>query len=85
VTHGRFRLARSILCRHAVAGDIRERVARRILGERLTPVLDVGCGEGELARHLPDGGWVGADSSPAMLARAPEPAVLAGAAELPPR
>jgi trans-aconitate methyltransferase len=85
VTHGRFRLARSVLCRHAVAGDIRERVARRILGERLTPVLDVGCGEGELARHLPDGGWVGADSSPAMLARAREPAVLAVAAELPPR
>ena len=34
-------------------------------------MLDVGCGEGELARHLPEGAWVGMDSSPTMLAQAP--------------
>ena len=79
----RFRLARSVLRRHAAAGDVHERVARRLLSEDRTPVLDVGCGEGELARFLPDGEWVGVDNSPAMLARAPEPNVLGEANALP--
>jgi SAM-dependent methyltransferase len=60
---GRFRLARSVLREHALVEDVHERVARRILAERLAPVLDVGCGEGELAPHLPEGAWVGVDSS----------------------
>jgi SAM-dependent methyltransferase len=46
-------------------------------------VLDVGCGEGELARPLPQGAWVGVDSSPAMLARAPSPNQVADATALP--
>jgi SAM-dependent methyltransferase len=79
----RFRLARYVRRRHSRAADIHDRVARRLLAEGLTPVLDVGCGEGELARHLPDGSWVGVDSSPTMLARAPEPSVQAEATALP--
>jgi SAM-dependent methyltransferase len=79
----RFRLARSVLRRHALAEDVHRRVAERLLAERLTPVLDVGCGEGELARHLPDGAWVGLDSSAEMLARAPRPAVQGDATALP--
>jgi SAM-dependent methyltransferase len=79
----RFRTARSVLRRHAAAEDIHAEVARRFLEESLTPVLDVGCGEGELARHLPDGAWVGVDSSPTMLAEAPGPVVEADAAALP--
>jgi SAM-dependent methyltransferase len=79
----RFRLARSVLRRHAALGDVHERVARRLLAENRTPVLDVGCGEGELARFLPDGAWVGVDSSPGMIARAPEPNVLGEATALP--
>jgi ubiquinone/menaquinone biosynthesis C-methylase UbiE len=79
----RFRLVRSVLRRHARAEDIHEHVARRLLSERLTPVLDVGCREGELARHLPDGGWVGLDGSAEMLAHAPEPAITGDANALP--
>jgi SAM-dependent methyltransferase len=51
--------------------------------EGLTPVLDVGCGERELARHLPAGAWLGVDASAEVLARAPEPQHLADAAALP--
>jgi SAM-dependent methyltransferase len=79
----RFRLARSALREHAVRPDIHVDVARRLLAEGLTPVLDVGCGEGELARHLPEGAWVGLDSSPTMLARAPGPVVEGEATALP--
>jgi SAM-dependent methyltransferase len=65
----------------ALAPDVHERVARRFEG--LTPVLDVGCGEGELARHLPAGAWVGVDASAEMLAGAPEPHHRADATALP--
>jgi SAM-dependent methyltransferase len=80
---GRFRLARSVQRRHALAADVHARVAQRLIAEDATPVLDVGCGEGELARHLPPGAWVGLDSSQAMLARAPEPSVQGEATALP--
>jgi SAM-dependent methyltransferase len=79
----RFRLARTVLRRHALAPDVHERVARRLLAEGLTPVLDVGCGEGELAGHLPADAWVGVDSSAEMLARAPGPHHRADATSLP--
>jgi SAM-dependent methyltransferase len=79
----RFRTARSVQRWHGAAADIHAAVARRFLDEGLTPVLDVGCGEGELARHLPAGAWVGVDSSPTMLAEAPGPVVEADAAALP--
>jgi SAM-dependent methyltransferase len=79
----RFRTARSVLRRHALRADIHADVARRILDEGLAPVLDVGCGEGELARHLPDGAWGGVDSSPTLLAAAPGPVVEADATALP--
>jgi SAM-dependent methyltransferase len=80
---GRFRLARDVLRRHAAHEDVHGTVAARAVAEGCTPVLDVGCGEGELARHLPDGAWVGVDRSPAMLARAPGRAVRADATALP--
>jgi SAM-dependent methyltransferase len=80
---GRFRLARSVLERHARAPDIHARVAQRLREEGLTPVLDVGCGDGELANHLPEGSWVGVDRSREMLARAPQPSVQADATALP--
>jgi SAM-dependent methyltransferase len=79
----RFRLARSVLRQHALAPDVHARVAGRVEAEGLTPVLDVGCGEGELARHLPEGAWVGVDASAEMLARAPQPHHHADATALP--
>jgi SAM-dependent methyltransferase len=79
----RFRTARAVQRRHASAADVHGLVARRVLDEGLVPVLDVGCGEGELARHLPEGAWVGVDSSPTMLAGAPPPTVRGDATELP--
>jgi SAM-dependent methyltransferase len=79
----RFRTARSAQREYGALADIHADVARRFLDEGLTPVLDVGCGEGELARHLPEGAWVGVDSSPTMLAEAPEPVVEADATALP--
>ena len=79
----RVRLARSVLHHHAAAGDVHELVARRFIAEGLTRVLDVGCGEGELARYLPDGVWVGLDNSRTMLERAPAGGVLGDATALP--
>jgi SAM-dependent methyltransferase len=79
----RMRLARSVLRRRAVANDVHERVARRFVIERFTRVLDVGCGEGELARHLPGGAWVGLDNSQTMLGLAPAGGVLGDARALP--
>jgi SAM-dependent methyltransferase len=79
----RMRLARSVLRRHAAAGDVHELVARRFVAEGLARVLDVGCGEGELARYLPDGAWVGLDNSQTMLDRAPAGGVLGEATALP--
>jgi SAM-dependent methyltransferase len=79
----RFRLARAVAAHHALAPDVHRDVARRARATGQLPLLDIGCGEGELARHLPDGAWVGVDNSAAMLRRAPEGAVLAEAEELP--
>jgi ubiquinone/menaquinone biosynthesis C-methylase UbiE len=79
----RFELARSVLRRYGPGRDVHERVAQRLLAEGATPVLDVGCGEGELARHLPDGSWYGLDNSAEMLRRAPEPALEGEATALP--
>ena len=78
----RFRLARSVLRRHALAPDVHEHVARRFVDERLTPVLDVGCGE--RARRASAGRCLGGvDTSAEMLAQAPEPHHLAEATALP--
>jgi SAM-dependent methyltransferase len=80
---GRFRLAREVLRRHAAVEDVHVGVARRLVAERTVPVLDVGCGEGELERYLPDHAWIGVDSSREMLARAPKPHLRADATALP--
>jgi len=65
-------------------GDVHQPVAKRIVAEGLSPVVDVGCGDGELHRQLPARWpWIGIDRSPTMLARAPNPSALAEAQKLP--
>ncbi len=58
---------------------------RRIAAENLSPVLDVGCGTGDLAGSLPDRAhWIGLDNSPAQLAQAKAgPVLRADARRLP--
>jgi hypothetical protein len=68
---GRVRLARSVLRRHAAVPDVHEVIGCRFVAE------------GELARHLPDGVWVGLDNSRTMLERAPPGSVLGEASALP--
>jgi SAM-dependent methyltransferase len=66
------------------SGDVHRPTAERFVAEGLRPVVDVGCGDGELRRQLPDQWpWVGIDRSPTMLARAPKPSTLAEAQRLP--
>jgi SAM-dependent methyltransferase len=79
----RFRMACSVLRQHGLVPDIHASVAERFISERLLPVLDIGCGEGELAKHLPEDSWVGVDNSAEMLMRAPQPKLLAAATALP--
>lgn len=79
----RLRLAREILRRHGPGQDVHSAVAARFISEHRLPVIDIGCGEGELARHLPPDGWVGVDSSPTMIAAAPSGARLGAAEKLP--
>jgi SAM-dependent methyltransferase len=63
--------------------DVYGHVAWRLRGEELTPVLDVGCGAGRLAAHLPGGEWVGVDLSLRALSEAPQPNFGADATRLP--
>jgi SAM-dependent methyltransferase len=79
----RFRTARRVSREDGAVPDVHRQVAKRFLAEDLTPVLDIGCGEGELARHLPPGTWIGIDASALMLARAPRPSLVADARALP--
>ena len=46
-------------------------------------MLDVGCGDGRLSHHLPDGEWVGVDASLRALASAPQPSFAVEATALP--
>lgn len=81
----RWQVPVNVLDEYGLAGDIHPSIARRFVVERLLPVLDIGGGKGELARHLPAGAWIGLDGSATQLATARDvgPTVLAEAASLP--
>jgi SAM-dependent methyltransferase len=67
----------------STAGDVHEPVARRLLDEGLSPVLDVGCGDGRLAEVMTAPPWIGVDRSRTLLDIAPKPVALADAVALP--
>jgi SAM-dependent methyltransferase len=66
-------------------GDVHEAVAERIATEQLSPVLDLGCGEGRLCRLLQGLriDVVGLDRSPTMLSAVSASRVLGDASNLP--
>jgi SAM-dependent methyltransferase len=66
------------------AEDVHEGVAERVARERLLPVLDLGCGDGRLARAMRQtSGWIGVDISTTLLALAPRPVVRGDGLHLP--
>lgn len=67
-----------------LAGDVHQLVGARFSVERLSPVIDVGSGRGELQRHLSRSvAWIGIDRSVTELASAPRPVVRGDAIALP--
>jgi len=65
-------------------GDVHEPVAARIVNEELSPVIDVGGGDGRLGRCLPGRRpAVVVEASPNQLVRAAHPKVRGDALELP--
>lgn len=67
-----------------VDGDAHELAAARIEAEHLSPVLDLGCGNGRLSELLPPTvPCFGVDSSIRQLATARTPVVRADASQLP--
>lgn len=57
-------------------------VAQWFNEQRISPVLDIGCGPGPFARTF-EGGWVGLDRSIAQLREAPGRRILGDASSLP--
>ncbi len=80
----RFLTGRRVVVSYGLAGDVHADVAERLRARRLLPVLDLGCGDGALARAVgPGWQWVGLDRSLTMLRRAPQPVVRGDARRLP--
>lgn len=81
----RFRTGRRTALQYSNSGDVHEPIAARLAAEGLSPVLDVGCGDGALGRPLLQAGvsWVGLDFSATLLRDAPRPALRADALRLP--
>ena len=81
----RFRATVRAVERYGIVGDVHVGVAERFAREELTPVLDVGCGEGRLMDPLRAKGVsvVGLDASATMLRGASGPCVLADAVGIP--
>src|SRR5215813_5781875 len=54
----RFRTGRAVTNEFGLCGDVHAPVAQRLIAEVATPVLDIGCGDGALARLLSSSGQV---------------------------
>ena len=82
---GRFQGGPRAIGRYWAASDIHDQVADRLSREADGPVLDLGCGHGNLMRPLNRRGTVavGLDRSPSMLAAGFGPRLLGDALHLP--
>ena len=82
---GRFRGGQRAVGQHWLVSDVHEGVADRLIQDKHTPVLGLGCGEGRLMRQLHQRGTeaVGLDSSPSMLAAGFGPRLRGEAVHLP--
>ena len=74
---------REIQRKYLTVGDVHPQVAARIRAAGARPVLDAGCGDGELSLAL--GRWpvISLDRDPLALLEAPRPAVRADIVHLP--
>jgi SAM-dependent methyltransferase len=82
----RFRTGRAVTNEFGLCGDVHAPVAQRLIAEAAKPILDIGCGDGALARLLSSSGpvkCVGVDLSRTLVRYAPPPVVLGDAAHLP--
>jgi SAM-dependent methyltransferase len=80
----RFAVARESATRWSTIGDVHRDVAERIQREGLTPVLDIGCGDGALRVELQPGwSWIGLDENEALLRAAGRPCAQADAVQCP--
>ncbi len=80
----RFLTGRRVVVSYGLASEVHAAVAERLRTRRLLLVLDLGCGDGALARALgPGWQWVGLDRSLTMLRRAPQRVVRGDARRLP--
>ncbi|MBV7338391.1 class I SAM-dependent methyltransferase [Chloroflexi bacterium TSY] len=81
----RFRANVQAVEQYGLAQDVHEEVADRLAAENLTPILDLGCGEGRLTKPLHQRGLptVAFDYSATMLVAVPDPRVRGNANHLP--
>lgn len=81
----RFRANVRTIRQYGMVDDVHEEVAERIVTDWLTPVLDLGCGEGRLTNplHERSAATVAFDYSPTMLSAVADPRVRGDANRLP--
>lgn len=81
----RFRTGRATALEFGPSDNEIDVIVKRLVRERLAPVLDLGCGDGALGWPLLAAGvpWIGLDLSATLLADAPKPVLRGDAVRLP--
>ena len=80
----RYRAGVETVERYGTSGDVHPDVAERFIKERLSPTLDLACGEGRLSENFLDRhSLLSFDHSPTMLQKAPRPKARGDGSRLP--